>query len=346
MFAAGMLVVVVLLILGTLFEVAATIIAKGISPVLVMKYLAFRMPEAFSRGMPIALLFAVLLSLTRLTQDSELKAAITHGVPPGRLALPVLIAGGIVAVLAFLNAELLVPRGFVQAQRTMKDIILSNPRVLIQEGVFFTDAQGQQIHVKRVLDGGQMEGITVIQANAGQIPRRVTTAPTGAIMTGEGAIQLRDGMQVTYRNGNPRPSTVFRFREALIPIRDLQEGGGAQDRPIYQPLPDLIARVNALKASGSPAGPEETALHRKFAEPMAAIAFALFGVAVSLFALRARADLGFVGVMLLTFLYYATWTVFRVMGESGALWPPLAAWAPDVLYAGAGLGLLALARRR
>ncbi|HEX2864739.1 MAG TPA: LptF/LptG family permease, partial [Deinococcales bacterium] len=79
MFAGGMAVVVLLLILGLLMDQAAPIIAKGVNALLVGKYLAFRLPEAFSRGMPIALLFAVLLALSRLTQDSELKAAVLHG---------------------------------------------------------------------------------------------------------------------------------------------------------------------------------------------------------------------------------------------------------------------------
>ncbi|HEX2863627.1 MAG TPA: LptF/LptG family permease, partial [Deinococcales bacterium] len=64
------------------------------------------------------------------------------------------------------------------------------------------------------------------------------------------------------------------------------------------------------------------------------------------FSLRSNTNLGLVGVMLLTFFYYATYTVFGVMGDSGALWAPLAAWAPDLIYALGGVALLVIARRR
>lgn len=345
MFAGGMAVVVVLLILGLLVDQAAPIIAKGVNPLLVGKYLAFRLPEAFSRGMPIALLFAVLLALSRLAQDSELKAAVLHGVSPTRLAVPVLLAGGLVAVLSFINEEAFVPRGYVQSQRVMKDIILSNPRVLVSPGTFFNDGQGQAIYVQRVLPGAKLEGVTVIQTSPAQVPRRLTVAPRGEIVEGEGAIRLHDGTQTTYRNNNPRPASVFKFQVATIPVRELQEGADPSSQPTYLPIGQLHARIDELHRQGSPAYAEETALHRKFAEPAAAIAFALFGVAMSLFSLRSSTNLGLVGVMLLTFLYYATYTVFGVMGDSGALWAPLAAWAPDALYALGGIGLLLAARR-
>jgi lipopolysaccharide export system permease protein len=49
--------------------------------------------------------------------------------------------------------------------------------------------------------------------------------------------------------------------------------------------------------------------------------------------------------VVLTFIYYATWSVGRIMGESGALPPLLAAWGPGTLYAVAGFLLLGVGRR-
>lgn len=344
MFAGGLAVVVVLLMLASLFELAAPIIAKGADPLLVMQYLGFRLPEAFARSMPLALLFAVLLSLSRLTQDGELKAAIVGGVSPGRLAVPVLIVGVVVAILAFANAEALVPRGNAQALRVSKDIILANPRVLVEEGQWFKDGQGQAIHVRGIKSGGALEGVTVLQTASGQVPRSVMRAVRGRIEAG--AIVLEEGTRLTYRRGDPYPAMVMSFSSATVPIRDLQEGADIAEKPINLSLPVLTARIADLRRQGAPVYAEQTALHRKFAEPVAAVAFALFGVAMALYTLRSNQNVGFVGVMFLTFFYYATWSVFRVMGEQGALWPALAAWAPDLIYAGAGLVLLLLARRR
>jgi lipopolysaccharide export system permease protein len=346
--AGGLVMVVVLWIFGALFQAAGSIIGKGAPVLLVLQYLALHLPEAFSRGLPLALLFAVLMSMTRLTQDSELKAAIVGGISPNRLAAPVLAVGLIVAVLSFINSEALVPRGDEQGLRVFKDIILSNPRVLVQAGQFFKDSQNQVIYVapNGIKDGGRLENITVIQAVAGAVPLSVTRAPRGQILKEEGAIRLENGTRVTYRNGDPRPVTTLKFERATVPIKDLQQGASLSQEPRNLALPTLWERINQYRAQGLRVHAEETALHRKFAEPAAAIAFALFGVGMALFTLRSNQSLGFVGVMFLTFFYYATWSVFKAVGENGAVWPVIAAWGPDIVYAGAGLGLLILARRR
>jgi lipopolysaccharide export system permease protein len=66
---------------------------------------------------------------------------------------------------------------------------------------------------------------------------------------------------------------------------------------------------------------------------------------LAFFLLGGSRSLGMLGVVVLTFSYYATWSVGRIMGEQGVLHPILAAWGPNLLYALAGLALLRLGKR-
>jgi lipopolysaccharide export system permease protein len=141
--AAGIAAVVLMLVLSFFYEQGAAFIAKGADPLLVGKYIAYRLPEAFARGLPIALLFAVLMALTQLAQDSELKAAITSGISPGRFIGGSLFLGVVISLASFAVQETLVPQGNQKALETVKDILLSNPRVFIQGGQFFKDSQNQ-----------------------------------------------------------------------------------------------------------------------------------------------------------------------------------------------------------
>lgn len=348
MLAGGLLIVIVTLVMGALFERIGAFLAKGANPILVAQYLAFRLPEMLSLGLPIALLFAVLMSLSRLTQDSELKAAVVAGISPTRLTMPVLIIGAVVALIAFINAETLQPRGIEQASRVLRDIIISNPRVAFTGGQFFKDAQNQVIYLPDggLKDGGILENITIMQGSEGQVPLSIMRAPKGKILADQGAIELTGGSRITYRAGDARPVTIAHFARAVIPIKDLQQGSNLSQKPIDLPLPTLLERIKSYQSQGFRINGELTALNQKFAKPLASVAFALFGIALSLYTLRSNQSLGFVGVMFLTFFYYATWTVFNVMGESGAIPAVIAAWTPDLLYAGAGVALLTLARRR
>ncbi len=345
---SGLTVMALVLIMGAMFAQAGEILTKGANPLLVLQFMAFNIPDMMSRALPLAMLFAVLMGLSRLTQDSELKAAIVSGVPPTRLVFPVLAMGAVVALLAFINAETIKPRAFTEAQRVFKDIVLSNPRIVVADGQFFKDSQNQVIYIAPggLSADGNLSNITVLQGQSGQVPSSITRAPTGSILKEEGAILLENGTRTTYKSGDARPVTVARFARAIIPIRQLRQGSGLSADAMQLSVFDLLSRINTYRVQGFVPNNELTALHRKFAEPMAAIAFALFGIGVSLWALRSNQNFGFTGAAFFTFFYYATSTVFRVMGENGALIPFLAAWMPNVIYAGAGMAFLWLARRR
>ncbi|GGJ41301.1 LptF/LptG family permease [Deinococcus roseus] len=343
---AGMLVVVLLLLIAVFVEVLGPILAKGANPLLVGKLIAFSIPEAVGRGLPIALLFAVLIAMTRLAADSEIKGALAGGISPGRLLSPVMVLSVVVALVSFVNVALFVPRSTERALQTQRDILLDNPRVLVKEGTVFKDALNRAIYIDEILPGNQLKGVQVIQLNVSESPRELISADRGLLESKTGTIVLYDGQRVTYRDA--KPVTVANFKEARLPVQDLQATftGGLKSVLVNLPLQELWARVKEARERGFPAFAENTALQRKFAEPAAAIAFGFFAVTLALYSFRSGTSVGLVWVLSLTFLYYATWSVFRVMGENGALPPVVAAWAPDALYVLAGLGLLVVTSRR
>ncbi|WP_310584700.1 LptF/LptG family permease [Deinococcus sp.] len=348
---SGLAVVILLLLLAALQSVIAPLLAKGAAPVLVLRLVALQVPEAVSRGLPIALLFAAMLGLSRLSSDAELKAAQSGGLSGTRLFWPVLGLSLGVALLSFTVAETLVPRAKVQALQVQRDIVLDNPRVLglgagpgSSGGVVLKDALGRAISVAQVQPGGQLTGLRIVTLRDGQSAREVITARRGQLRGS--VLVLQDGLRITYQD--TRPVTVVRFQSGTLPVQDLQASLSAGDEllPIYQPLPTLIANVQGLKARGIVSPRDFTALQRKFAEPLAAVSMAFFAVALSIYSLRSGLNVGLVWVLMLTFAYYATWSVFRVLGETGALSAVLAAWTPTLIYLAAGLALLGVAARR
>ena len=343
---SGLAVVILLLLLAALQSVIAPLLAKGAAPLLVLRLVALQVPEAVARGLPIALLFAAMLGLSRLSSDAELKAAQSGGVSGTRLFWPVLGLSLGVALVSFTVSETLVPRAKVQALQVQRDIVLDNPRVLGLggTGVVLRDALGRAISVARVESGGRLTGLRIVTLKAGQSAREVITAQRGQLRGNR--LELQQGVRVTYQD--TRPVTVVRFDSGILPVQDLQASLSANDEllPIYQPLPTLLANVRAMQAQGIRSPRDFTALQRKFAEPLAAVTMAFFAVALSIYSLRSGVNVGLVWVLMLTFAYYATWSVFRVLGETGAVPAEVAAWTPTLLYLLAGLGLLTIAARR
>ncbi|TSA86508.1 YjgP/YjgQ family permease [Deinococcus detaillensis] len=348
---AGLAVTILLLLLGALQAIIAPLLAKGANPALVAKLVALQLPDAVARGLPIALLFATLLGLSRLSADSEIKAMQAGGISPTKLFGPVMGLGLAVTLLSFAVGETLTPRAKVQSLSVQREIVLDNPRVAglgVAGGkaLVLRDAFGRAISIASVEPGGELRGLSIATLRNGDVAREIITAQRGRLSAGSNVLELFDGQRITYQN--EKPSTVLSFERGTLPVQDLQASfeGGDELKPVYLPLRDLWQKVREYKAQNINAPQEFTALQRKFAEPFAALCMAFFAAALAIFSFRSNLNIGLVWVLLLTFLYYATWSVFRVMGENGALSPLLSAWTPDALYVVAGAALLWVAARR
>ena len=136
----------------------------------------------------------------------------------------------------------------------------------------------------------------------------------------------------------------FQAQSGVLPVQGLSAASSIPSDLAMLPLPELRERIESGGSREQPA--EYTALHRKFAEPLAATAFAVFALAVALFSYQRGVPLGLVSVMFLTFVYYATWSVFKLLGAQGAIPPWLGGWGPLLLYLLAGVVLLAWSWRR
>ena len=343
----ALVIVILLLVLTALQEVIAPLLAKGAKPVLVARLLALNIPWAVAQALPLSLMFATLLGLSRLASDSEIKGALAGGIPVSRLFVPVMGLALGVTLLSFAIGEGLIPRSKVEAQKVQREIVFDNPRVI---GLGATDAQGRRlvltdalnraISVDTLLPGGEMRGLQVVTMQTAQAPREVVTAEGGRLRGN--VLELRNGQRISYQDG--RPITVLTFKEGTLPVQDVQASfdpnSGSGLKPIDLPLSTLLEHARAYRAQKAAAPAEFTALHRKFAEPLAALALAFFSVSLAVFTFRRGLNLGFTWAILLAFAYYATWSVFRVMGENGALAPVVAAYAPDLIALLAGAWLL------
>ncbi|MEX2502116.1 MAG: LptF/LptG family permease [Trueperaceae bacterium] len=340
LYLAGLATLLVLLLTNFLLTVLADALARGAPVGLVARWLLYKLPAAASAGITLALLFAALLALARMAADRELRAALTLGLSPLTLLRPLLATGAMVALLAAANAELLVPWAEGRAAEVQREILLTSPSVLLQEGVFFTDARGRSLFLERLRPGGVAEGVVIIAPSGLSGPSELIEAESGRLDPGAGVWELTNVRLQVLDAG--RPSLAMRADRAEVPVRGLAAASVTRSDLITLPLPELLQRLRQDRADPS----AWTALHRKAAEPAAAIAFAVFALAVALAGVRRGTPVGMVSVLTLTFLYYATWSVTKLLGAQGTIPAWLAGWSPVLLYLAAGAALLAWVQRR
>jgi lipopolysaccharide export system permease protein len=342
LYGAGLVAFMLLLLGYFLLNLLADILSRGVPPALVSQFLLYSLPAAAGPAIPLALLFATLLGLTRLTQDSEIKAALLLGVGPGRFLAPMLLLGLLIAGIGFINNNVVIPWSQQRALQIQKDILLQSPEVFLETGSFFQDSLGRSIFIEKLSPGGGFENITVIQSGGSAGPREIISAASGQPNEDSGVWNLKGIRFSTYRDN--RLILDAQAETALLPVRQLSVSDTSQQTLRYLPLRELIARI---RSSGpGEARAEWTALHQKISEPVAAVAFAVFSLAVALVSFRRAAGLGLVAVLFLTFIYYATWTLADVVGRNGLVPGWLAGWLAVALYAVVGGVLLVYSWRR
>lgn len=200
LFGGGLLVIVLLFLGGAVYEVLAPLVAKGADPYTLLRYLLFRTPEALARGAPVAYLFALLVLLSRLGEDAELKALLALGVRRERLLLPFLLLGTAIALAAFLLGEGLVPQALAKGQDLLRREVLERPRALLTPGATFQDAQGRVVYV------GKVEGRP--SGPSGSSPGRRSSSPSGEA-SAAGCCTWRRGPASPTREAAPGPWRAF-----------------------------------------------------------------------------------------------------------------------------------------
>jgi lipopolysaccharide export LptBFGC system permease protein LptF len=103
---------------------------------------------------------------------------------------------------------------------------------------------------------------------------------------------------------------------------------------------ELRTYIKYLSKSGYNATELQVELYKKISFPLSCLVMAIIGVPFSFAAGKKGAFFGITASVVIAISYWGINSVFEQMGAYGLLVPVLAAWAPNVLFASAGLFLL------
>lgn len=155
----GLLTSVVLLISSLQF--LDLVINRGQSALTFLYLLLLVLPQLLLIIMPIAFFFAALMTLHRLSGESELVAMASAGYSLRQLAMPVLAAAAIVMAMTYLCALWLMPAGQRALRDKLLDIRADMAGALLNEGSFNTPAQGLTVFIRQLGGNGDIQGILV-----------------------------------------------------------------------------------------------------------------------------------------------------------------------------------------
>jgi LPS export ABC transporter permease LptG/LPS export ABC transporter permease LptF len=308
----------------------------------------FTLPNLFKVTIPMAVLWGILLGLSRLASDSEIIAMRACGLGIGyfvRVASIVAIGGTLLGVG---NSLYLAPRANQAILEMEQSLGTSQASYEIEPRVFYEGFHNYVLYVQDVRSGtGAANWRQVFMADVSDSNNPlITTAASATVVTDntqELLMRLRDGVRDETVANQPEQSNISTFTTTDLPLMLGQQSEvhlGRLDTPLYaMPLSVLLQHTR-----GHTSGPDAKGflieLNNRFAFPAACLVLMLVGVPLGVASRRGGKSSGFVLTILLVFVYYFLSSTGIALGHQNKLPAFLAVWSANLIFAVAGTFLL------
>lgn len=325
-----------LFVIGDLFENLEEFLEiPGWFPVMLRYYLLF-IPSILGYITAIAILLALLSSLSLLQKHNEISAMRSAGISIYRTAAPLLLLAFLISLAIFYVNEEVVPDALRQSRELKNQHRGEDYEPVLTNVTYLNLATNQAFHFESFQPQNNTgRGMTVHDLRADGSPFRRISAREAAWL--DGTWWLFDGVIYTYpRNDIPMKQDLSKksFDFEVHPL-DLVHSREELEYRGYFELREALAR-----RAGYPAvvlRSLRVELQQKIALPVACLIMGLLGVTFGLKSSRGGVLTG-VGISLvLSFLYYVFYSITGAMGNQGYLAPWLAAWAANIVFGAIGL---------
>lgn len=345
------------------------VLAGHLSAMTLGKLVFLLLPHAITYALPMGMLTGVLLTLGRLSADSEITAMRAAGVSVPRAARPVLLLAllGVAAGLYF-NFEWM-PSARVEYHRVLVAGIRSNPLSLIVSKTFIRSFPGYVVYVGDN-QAGVMRDFWLWELDDQSRVKRLVRADTGQFdyeeSTNSFVLTLHHAQVEARSEKNPETFVesplVGSFEQSAATRLSLERffgrGSGArmkQEWLTYDLLQAERQRVAALPTPADPVEAEKAAVdrlkldlifHDKINISLAVLSLTLIGVPLGIRVSRRETSANFGVAVGVTLAYYLMTVAIKGLDRHPELHPDLLLWLPNLLLIGAGGWLMMRIERR
>jgi lipopolysaccharide export system permease protein len=344
-FLIGLMTFTVILLMDKIFRLIELIVNGGGNITSIFMLLIFVAPSFLTFTTPTAVLLGILLTLGRLSGDSEIIAFKASGISLYQLFIPIFLF----SFTAFLFTSFLVfyglpwgNRGFIS---TLYVIAQSKPDIEIKERVFNDRFKGIVVYVDKIpIQGKKMEGILIYDEREKE---NVSTifAEEGFLISNpssqEVALKLLNG---NIHRFEPRTKAYQKIKFDAYDLKiEIGKTIAAIERNLKEhemSVAEIKRKIEESRKMGEDTTDLEVSLHRLYAIPFASIVFSLIGVPLGIQPRRSGRSYGFVFSILIILAYYVSLIAFGMLAVRKIVPAFLAGWFPTMMFGSLGIYLL------
>ncbi len=332
----GVLVFILILLMAQALRYTEFVLIHGVGLDVIVKILSYLSISFLPALLPMSLLFAVLLTYNRLSNDSEIVALKASGLSMWAIATPALFLGIVIATISGQTSFYLAPWGNRQFELLITEIGQKKTSVVIREGTFSESFFDKVVYAKKVnSETNELTNVFIYDETQGGTPITVI-AKSGKIFQEKdqnNAILVRLSDGEIHRNGESHTKIKFE-------TYDLQLADPVKKEIREKSFPSLtIDEIQYILKNGDLAEEQILGLkseyHKRWALSFVCVIFAMMGVALGTVTnKRNQKSNTIVQSLLVVVIYWILYVSFEGMARSGQLAPAIAVWLPNLLFLG------------
>ena len=333
--ATAMAIGLLVLLADRLVRLLDTTLDKQNSFAVVFELLAYLVPHYLGLAIPAALFLGLLFGFNKLSKDSELDAFMAAGFGLHRLARPVLILSGFIAIASLAIFGWLQPHTRYAYRALIHNVSNVEVFYLAEAGVFMRAGSRTFIIDSIARGSGEIRGMFLYDDRGIDGAETVTAAEARLIrVPGERrpVLKLSNGHRLTLppiaKGGEPPlPKQVGNFAEATTPLGRADEqpfrGRGADRREMT--LPELYARKDIAAEDRNAVRSE---FHKRIVNMLTPIIMPLLAVPFAIGRRRSASGVRFGIALVLLIVLHEAIEQGSILAEAGLASPFVALWAP------------------
>lgn len=277
--------------------------------------------------LPMSLLFSILLTYSRMSQDSEIVAFRSLGISQRQLFIPALILSLFGVVVSLQTSHNIGPWGNFKFERLMHQLGTQKVGASIKAGIFAegffdfvvyandVDSKTGELDKVFIYDERQPNSPLTIISKKGLVRQEKT--PEGW----KASLELKDG--TIHRTLN-ETYTQISFETYSVDLFDPHEARERKKSPPSMTTAEVSERLNSPDLPANERNTLEVEFHRRWSLPFACLVFGIVGVALGTSANRRNAkSSGFVLCLIVIVVYWISYVVAEGIARNGYL----PAWA-------------------
>lgn len=299
--------------------------------------------------LPASLLLGAVYALTQLSRHNELTAMQASGLSFARLMRPFIAVGLIASVAGLAAQELAAPACTRRMEAFDMELSGRRPAELSKDFAYFNVTAGRRWLI-RSFDPQvphRLQGVRVTEERPDGTVRRQVEADSAEWL--DGTWWLRNVTVRTFdENGDPAAAPVEK-RGRPIEMRELTDTPASFAREVHgwesYSAREMRAHIRARPfLSARERARLLTDFHSRLAFPWTCLIVTLLAVPAAARGNRQNMIVRVAFCIGLFFCFYALMHIGIFLGKRDAIWPWLAAWLPNIVFAGLGIRLMAGAR--